>query len=120
MTGLAPSRRIAVVLVVLAVTSWAVSSCARRPLPSDAARSSAPVVSAASDVLVVTSNRPVVSASGHRSEGPWAPASMVSADPALVAVPARALDVHRPGAPPALDPFVLSVARRGPPPPPAP
>lgn len=111
-----PHRR-AVVVVALLLLAWVAASRTSELVPSPA--SSTPVsqqtIESVTGLLVITSDRPVVSAGAKRTDGPRSSSAVTPADTGIVPLLALAREVRGPGSLISTEPLAFNIAPRGPP-----
>lgn len=112
-----PHRR-AVIGVALLLLAWVAASRTSQLVPAPASSTPAgqQTIEPVTGLLVITSDRPVVSADAKRSDGPRSSSAVTAADAGLVSLLALAREVRGPGSLNSTEPLAFNIAPRGPPP----
>ena len=111
-----PHRR-AVVGVALLLLAWVAASRTSELVPSPASSTPAShqTIESVAGLLVITSDRPVVSANAKRSDGTRSSSAVTPADTGIVPMFALAREVRGPGSLISTEPLGFNIAPRGPP-----
>lgn len=111
-----PHRR-AVVGVAFLLLTWVAASRTSPlvPVPTSSTPAGQQTIESVTGLLVVTSDRPVVSADAKRSDGPRSSPAVTAADAGIVSLLGLAREVRGPGSLNSTEPLAFNIAPRGPP-----